>query len=112
MSLVLTWFAAARASGPRNSHFTSAETSQTPTSSRTARYSAGQSPKPWCQNQPPSSLKVPPIAAMVSCRAVLDDSGIAAGPLALVAVVAEGGWRDASSAAELPRRERRAGTIG
>jgi hypothetical protein len=62
--------AASTASPPRNSHLLSGETSQTPTPSRTARYSFSGSPKPVTQNQPASSSKPAAVGAMISWKAV------------------------------------------
>ncbi len=63
MLLVWTRWAAASASGPRNSHLFRGETSHTPRSSRTPAYSAARSPNPSVQYHPASSMKVAPMAA-------------------------------------------------
>ncbi len=59
------------ASGPRNSHLFSGETSHTATSSRIAAYSLARSPKPSSHIHPPSSACEPPCAAVTSWNAVL-----------------------------------------
>ncbi len=77
MSLLFSRCAAFSASGPWKSHLFSGDTSQTPTPFRTASYSLSWSPKVIVQYQPPSSMKVAPMASCASKNADLLDVPLA-----------------------------------
>src|SRR5437870_3653902 len=73
MSLVFIRWAASSASGPWKSHLLRGDTSQTPTPCLMASYSRAASPKVIVQYQPPSSMKVAPMASWTSWNADLLD---------------------------------------
>ena len=70
MSFEWTRCAASSASLPRKSHLLSGETSQTPTPSRTARYSASGSPNPVTHHHPASSMNPAAVFDMIAWNAV------------------------------------------